>query len=74
MERMEIRTPENKDMFLPLIMAGMVELHLVQFRLRFDKNSQPELLERGGFKKFEEQGFWSELFNNYDLSLKNGRP
>jgi len=58
----DIRTPENKDLLLPLVTANFINLHLVHFSLRFKYSSPPDHLERGAFKKLEEQAFWAEQF------------
>lgn len=66
----DIRTQENKDIILPLVQGNLVNLHLTRFPLRFSYNSFPDHLERGAFKRLEEQAFWADLFEGYDSNIE----
>lgn len=62
----DIRTQENKDVILPLVQANLANLHLTHFPLYFTYNSHPDHLERGAFKRLEEEAFWAYLFESND--------
>ncbi|ACC98995.1 hypothetical protein Emin_1447 [Elusimicrobium minutum Pei191] len=51
----------HEEIFLPIVEAGFLEIHITKHWIGMTASLPSKLVESGGFSKFKNQSFWTEV-------------